>query len=209
VNKILTAPEKGDINYDNAVFLAGSITGARDWQAEAIEMLSPFFDLVNPRRANYNALDPKLEEEQITWEFKQLRACRYILFWFSPETLAPITLYELGAKLMELKLTPNFNHTQIAIGADHAYKRRNDVIYQTHLLFPQIQIHWNLNKVCKAIVDQVYSQQNKTEETMVKVLPPGEMLEARWRSSHYAKHFMTEKQIRKQLIENGCTPVKK
>jgi hypothetical protein len=117
------------------IFLAGSITGAQDWQKELAYTKSLYygriidlFNVFNPRRANYNALDPALELEQITWEYHCIhKKCEHILFWFAPETLAPITLFELGSALN------THDHGKIYIGIDPEYKRKNDVIIQTQL----------------------------------------------------------------------------
>jgi hypothetical protein len=117
------------------IFLAGSITGAQDWQKELAyanlrdyPRIIDLFNVFNPRRANYNALDPALELEQITWEHHCIhKKCEHILFWFAPETLAPITLFELGSALH------THDHSKIYIGIDPEYKRKNDVIIQTQL----------------------------------------------------------------------------
>lgn len=131
----------------NNLFLAGSITGAQDWQKELafkkydifelddnIESatdkdirLIDYFNVFNPRRANFDVNDPSVEKEQITWEYHCIHQCRYILFWFAPETLAPITLFELGSALN------THEHKNIFIGIDPLYKRKNDVIIQTSL----------------------------------------------------------------------------
>jgi hypothetical protein len=68
-----------------------------------------------------------LEQEQITWEYHCIHHCKYILFWFAKETLAPITLFELGSALN------THDHSKIFIGIDPEYKRKNDVIIQTKL----------------------------------------------------------------------------
>ena len=129
------------------LFLAGSITGAHDWQKEMafkkhdifvldhnIESatdkdirLVDYFNVFNPRRANFDASDPNVEKNQIAWEYYCIHNCRNILFWFAPETLAPITLFELGSALN------THNHENIYIGIDPEYKRKNDVIIQTSL----------------------------------------------------------------------------
>lgn len=118
-------------DWQRTVFLAGSITGAVDWQQEAKEMLSPYFNVFNPRRANYPHFDPAKEREQILWEHDHLELAPIIVFYFAPETLAPITLYELGKILATLPYKP-YKKAYIAIHPD--YKRKNDVIIQTELL---------------------------------------------------------------------------
>lgn len=129
----LEAPNRSDkIRYKQALFLAGSITGAYDWQSYAAKKLS-MYDVVNPRRANYSTIDPAVEREQITWEFDHLKRCGNILFWFSHETLAPITLFEYGSMLR--KIVERYDDVQrIFVGVHPDYKRKNDVIIQTELL---------------------------------------------------------------------------
>ena len=149
--KYIEAPnydlEIARLNPKDNLFLAGSITGAEDWQKELafkkydifelddnIESatdkdirLVDYFNVFNPRRANFDVSDPSVEKEQITWEYHCIHQCRYILFWFAPETLAPITLFELGSALN------THEHKNIFIGIDPEYKRKNDVIIQTSL----------------------------------------------------------------------------
>lgn len=149
--KYIEAPnydlEIARLNPKDNLFLAGSITGAQDWQKELafkeydifelddnIESatdkdirLVNYFNVFNPRRANFDVNDPSVEKEQITWEYHCIHQCRYILFWFAPETLAPITLFELGSALN------THEHKNIFIGIDPLYKRKNDVIIQTSL----------------------------------------------------------------------------
>lgn len=119
------------------IFLAGSITGAHDWQKEFVfEMRSKFplgrrlieqFNVFNPRRVDYSCLDPAIEREQIIWEYQCIHQCEHILFWFSHETLAPITLFELGSALN------THQHKNIYIGIDPEYKRKGDILIQTDL----------------------------------------------------------------------------
>jgi hypothetical protein len=128
------------LDPDNCLFLAGSITGAHDWQKEMAFKeydhlnglgkplrLVDYFNVFNPRRVDFDASDPNVEKEQITWEYHCIHHCHHILFWFAPETLAPITLFELGSAL---NTHPHYN---IYIGIDPDYKRKNDVIIQTSL----------------------------------------------------------------------------
>lgn len=124
------------------LFLGGSITGARNWQKEIIDLevithevsfsrpvekretLQEKFHIFNPRREDFDVLNSSMEQEQIAWEYASIHKCKHILFWFSHETLAPITLFELGSAL----------HThewdKIHIGVDPEYKRKNDVLAQ-------------------------------------------------------------------------------
>ena len=144
--KYIEAPnydiEIARLNIFDNLFLAGSITGAQDWQKEMAykeyfllgfgadrkpTRLVDHFNVFNPRRVNFDASDPAVEQEQITWEYHCIHHCRNILFWFAPETLAPITLFELGSALN------THQHERIFIGIDPEYKRKNDVLIQTSL----------------------------------------------------------------------------
>jgi hypothetical protein len=120
-----------------SIFLAGSITNAEQWQNEVIEGLKDI-DIVifNPRRKNFPMDDPTAAEAQITWEHKYLHKASMISFWFSKETLAPITLFELGTYSALLK--------PIVIGIDPKYKRKQDVEVQMKLSRPDIKIVYSL-----------------------------------------------------------------
>ena len=111
--------------YENSIFLAGSITGSHDWQALVINRLLPVFNVFNPRRKSFNVNDPKDSEMQIDWEFLQLRYVKNIIFYFSFETLAPITLLEFGSALERGKLKHN-----LYVACHPDYKRKFDVEYQ-------------------------------------------------------------------------------
>lgn len=117
-------------DWQRTVFLGGSITGAGDWQKSAAEKLLPYFSVFNPRRENFDVKDASQERIQILWESDFLEFCAITVFYFAPETLAPITLYETGKMLEKLKTAP-WRKIYIAIHPD--YKRKNDVLIQTEL----------------------------------------------------------------------------
>lgn len=114
------------------LFLAGGITDCPDWQSRAHE-LCRYLDIVvlNPRRANF-LRDPSADREQIAWEHIALRRADVILFWFCEEAIQPISLYELGAWSMTSK--------RLAVGAHPNYARRPDVLIQTELVRPDVQV---------------------------------------------------------------------
>ncbi|HEX4606764.1 MAG TPA: nucleoside 2-deoxyribosyltransferase domain-containing protein [Urbifossiella sp.] len=117
-----------------SVFLAGGISNTRDWQAELVHILgdAPLV-LLNPRRENYPWHDPAAAEEQIRWEFRHLRRATAVLFWFPPETLCPIALFELGGQVRAVD-QPLF------VGTDPAYARRQDVVIQLRLARPEVTV---------------------------------------------------------------------
>jgi Nucleoside 2-deoxyribosyltransferase like len=118
---------------ERSLFLAGGISNCPDWQSELLELLSDTdWLLINPRREDFDSSNPAMTEAQIAWEHRHLRLATAIAFWFPPQTLCPITLYELGAWSMTQK--PLF------IGVDPQYKRRLDVLEQTRLVRPDVRI---------------------------------------------------------------------
>ncbi len=138
-------------NWDRTVFLAGSITGAQDWQKIATDKLLPYFHVFNPRRANYDCFVESEERNQITWEHNYLNLAEIILFHFSYETLAPVTLLEYGSCLESAKVQP-FKKLYISIHPE--YKRKNDVIIQTELRNNKFSrnIYFNLDETIEQII---------------------------------------------------------
>ena len=116
-----------------SLFLAGGITGCPDWQQEMIRKLK-FTSLVlfNPRRTNFPIEDKNAARDQISWEFTYMRKATAISFWFPCETLCPIALYELGAWSMRTK--------KIFVGVHPSYERRQDILIQTALVRPDVQV---------------------------------------------------------------------
>lgn len=97
-NKILTP---------TTVFLAGGITGCRNWQSDVIEELEAIDEsglislknliVFNPRRDHFDVEDKNESITQIKWEHERLKRCDICSFFFdNSESLQPITLYELG-----------------------------------------------------------------------------------------------------------------
>jgi hypothetical protein len=131
---------------ENSLFLGGGITGCFDWQAEMCRLLKDADDLVvlNPRRKNWPINDPKATDKQIRWEYEHLQTANMIMFWFAPETLCPITLFEYGKWLVRNK--PLF------VGCDPQYKRLLDVQVQTALERPFQKVYTSLEEVADSIL---------------------------------------------------------
>lgn len=125
------------------LFLAGSISGARNWQADAAKELQEYYNIFNPRRENFNSLIPGVEDEQITWEHYYLENIDNILFYFSDETVAPITLFEYGCYL-ELKDEFQWHKKNLFVAVHPEYPRKNNVIIQTRLRRPRQIVHIGL-----------------------------------------------------------------
>jgi hypothetical protein len=116
-----------------SLFLAGGISNCPDWQSALLEDLRDTDWVVfNPRRADFDAGNSELARGQIEWEHRHLRRSSAIAFWFPPQTLCPITLYELGAWSMTDKA--------LFVGVDPMYARRLDVLEQTRLVRPDVRI---------------------------------------------------------------------
>jgi len=129
----IEAPDEYD-GPGPSLFLAGGITGTFDWQADVVRRLADLpLVLLNPRRRNFPIDDPSAAEGQIAWEFRHLRRAAAVLFWFPPETLCPIALFELGGRTM----TPE---QALFVGTDPAYQRRLDVEIQLKLARPEVAV---------------------------------------------------------------------
>lgn len=153
---ILTAPDRKWLHFRPSflyLFAAGGITGAEQWQMPYCEDLDRRYDnliIYNPRRENYDALDPAVEYEQIKWEFDCLQMSDIITFWFSPATIQPITLLEFGKALVwsnsQAKSRP-----KVFIAAHPDYVRRRDVIIQAALENPKLVVHESIEELTLAV----------------------------------------------------------
>lgn len=145
--KYIECPEVYTGN-DTSLFLAGGITWCSDWQQEMISKLWSFpLTLLNPRRKNFDITNPLMEREQIAWEHEHLEKATMISFWFPPETLCPITLFELGKYLKEVDKI-------LFVGVDDDYQRKRDLEIQIPLVRPELKIVSSID----ALVDQIRSK---------------------------------------------------
>ncbi len=128
-----------------SLFLAGGITGCPDWRKDVIQTLSKLeIALYNPRRESFDVKKKYLENEQIKWEYDNLRKASAILFWFPKESINPITLYELGAWSMSSK--------RLFVGVEPEYARKIDVEVQTKLARPDINVVYSLKDLSKQVL---------------------------------------------------------
>lgn len=143
---------------ENAIFIGGGISGCDVWQDRFIEMIKDIDAvIINPRRKDFDLSNQDLVKEQIQWEFDHLRLTNAKAFWFSPETLCPITLYEYGYWLAShlalgdlYTATPSFNMIEphkLFVGVHPDYKRRLDVLEQTRLAVEATEGHDPLFRV--------------------------------------------------------------
>lgn len=114
------------------VFLGGGISNCADWQTKFVSMfpLEYWVNFLDPRRDDFDITNSKMSEEQIDWEDVALRSADVILFWFPPETMCPITLFELGKYVYQGTHT---TRRHVVVGCDPNYTRKFDVEYQLGL----------------------------------------------------------------------------
>lgn len=143
-----------ELEYDGLnLFLAGGITNCFDWQDLVAYRLKgiPLLDIYNPRRKVYNPADT---EEQIKWEYRKLELADLIVFWFSFETVQPITLLEFGRWTWAHSLylaEGAYGPKKIFVGAHPDYSRREDIEIQLKLVLPQQKLHNNLVDLCQEV----------------------------------------------------------
>jgi len=145
-----------------ALFVAGGIKGCEPWQDRFCKMFedTPLI-LLNPRRKSY-VWDDAERVKQVTWEFEHLRKAAVISFWFSPETLNPITLFELGAW--------SASKRPIFVGCHPEYKKKDTVEIQLQLLRPEIVIVDSLEKLAAKVRGTFGEQQpRKSPRNLVDV----------------------------------------
>jgi len=150
---IIQAPDENyslENFYNTKLFIAGGITGCSDWQNKLIELLKdvPHLTIYNPRRDNFGNAGEKEVESQIVWEYEHLLKADIISFWFSKETLCPITLYELG-------LHGNYGNT--VIGIDPEYKRKKDLEIQSKLARRECPVVYSLEDLAFEIIKMIQS----------------------------------------------------
>lgn len=132
---VVTAPHLYIPKYDDVtVFLAGGITGCRDWQKETIEHLQKFVGrddtqvvVYNPRQENFDINNPTATIDQITWEFQYLSNVDiFSMYFVEGNQIQPICMYELGRYMKP-------HGDQQVISVERNYIRKFDVIIQVAL----------------------------------------------------------------------------
>lgn len=127
-------------------FLAGGITGTKNWQEKVIKHLQNDYSLkdtkcliiYNPRRSNFDVNKKDESRKQIEWEAKYLTDCDILSFYFAGgESLQPITLYEFGRyPLLKANQNRSWQYPiikQTLVSIEDGYKREEDVICQNRI----------------------------------------------------------------------------
>ncbi|MCU0443403.1 MAG: nucleoside 2-deoxyribosyltransferase domain-containing protein [Microscillaceae bacterium] len=105
--RILTPPQPFDIqNNEKSVFLAGSIErgNVENWQTYITDRLAAAQwtgAILNPHRESWDSswvqsIDNQVFKEQTLWELQAMEQADWIVYYFQPQSQAPITLLELG-----------------------------------------------------------------------------------------------------------------
>jgi hypothetical protein len=132
---VITAPHLYIPKYDDVtVFLAGGITGCRDWQKETIEHLRKFVGrddtqvvVYNPRQEDFDINNPAATIDQITWEYQYLNQVDiFSMYFVGGDQVQPICMYELGRYIKP------YEEDQV-ISVEMDYIRKIDVINQVAL----------------------------------------------------------------------------
>jgi len=141
--KYIECPEIYEGN-EKSLFLAGGISNCHNWQSALVKSLQDTdLTILNPRRKFFPTGRIDIAKEQIEWEYNHLSKTSAVSFWFPPETLCPITLFELGKQSIDKK--PLF------IGVDPNYQRKVDVKIQIGLIRPNIKIVYSLENLTEQI----------------------------------------------------------
>src|SRR5262245_30365254 len=149
----IEAPHKF-VGNGPAVFLAGGISDCENWQCQVAKALQHVAATVlNPRRASFSQHTAAENQRQIEWEHRHLRRADLVAFWFPPQTLCPIALFELGVCCASGK--------QMIVGADPHYARRFD-------LEPPIVLHRPHAKIAGTLAELLDQIQN---HSMAKRVP--------------------------------------
>ena len=130
----IEAPYPYDLDHrlETSIFLGGGITNCKNWQSDILNQLNRLtckYTVFNPRREDWSMTQDGDESvKQIAWEFKYIHSVDIVIFYFSEETLCPITLFELGSAMgrNEHKTSPQ----QILVYCEENYGQKFDVQVQ-------------------------------------------------------------------------------
>ena len=154
MSQIIVAPNDEEPIY-TSVFLAGGISGCRDWQREVIEELK-YADLsvFNPRREYFDITNKKASHEQIKWEFERLEQMDIFSMYFcNSYSDQPICMYELGRNILRMQNRfPRDWQMRIAVGIEEGYMREDDVIIQLSLCAPGAFVYSNADPKAHAFL---------------------------------------------------------
>ncbi len=142
-----------------SIFLGGAITGAPDWQSEAIDLLKGTFKTCfNPRRSDGFVTPGKPDysdtyHQQVKWEHTHLLTAEVVLFWLPKEALAVTTRFEIGwwYGLQEASLEKNGKRLRpFVVGIEDGVV--GDTYYRIVLTEIGVQVHSTLTDTCQRAI---------------------------------------------------------
>lgn len=148
--EIIQSPNESNSN-GLKVFLAGGISNCINWQNQICEKLITEQKLTDINK-NVIIFNPRCkeipkEEPQVKWEYEKLKDADIIGFWFSYGSLNPITLFEYGSHIK--------SNIIIVVGCHTNYERKTNVIIQTKLARPEIEVQHNFENFYNKLVDTI------------------------------------------------------
>jgi hypothetical protein len=133
-------PVVGHYNSLPKIFLAGSIEmgTAEKWQDRFCKDLADYDVVVlNPRRDDWDSswvqsINDSQFFRQVTWEQDWMEEADIVVFFFDPQTKAPITLMELGITLGRLNQNGVSNQQTVLVCCPDDYWRKGNVDIMCH-----------------------------------------------------------------------------
>lgn len=160
-----------DPDRATTLFVAGGISGCSDWQTEYQDALLTKLcapggaiptDVVaiNPRRLDFDTTDVAMSVAQIEWEYAHLERADIVSFWFTSETVCPITLFELGQSLKRRIALPDggWKPQKVFVGVHPLYSRRLDVIQQVRLNSPSVEVVHSVDDLATQVTEWIQGQ---------------------------------------------------
>ena len=151
--KILKPPFR-DEKTRIGLFLGGSIEmgKAEDWQAKITEQIKFMnVEIYNPRRDDWDStwkqsIDSPAFNGQVTWELDHLERADVILMYFDPNTMAPISLMELGL------FAKDFTKKMVVYCPEGYFRKGNvDIVCQRY----RIPVISDETKLLGALIDAI------------------------------------------------------
>lgn len=155
---ILQPPEIVEAS-GNAIFLAGPIQGAPDWQSEAAEIIhkmNPEIIVASPRKAYKDG--KFIYEDQVDWETHYLRRAGdkgVVLFWLAKQVVdtpgrayAQTTRFELA----EWKMRHERDGAKLVVGIEEGFGNERYIKRRLGQDAKNIPILSSLQETCEAAV---------------------------------------------------------
>ena len=140
----IQAPDEYTLDAPS-IFLAGGTSDKDPWQFRMVSLLADSgLAVVNPLLHPYPASGSREEAEQIDWEARHFRKATAVLFWFTPQTLCPVSLFELGA--VSARDIPLF------VGFHPDYKVKGDIGLRLQLARKDVQVASDLEVLATQVL---------------------------------------------------------